>query len=465
LRVATLHYHYKPGGVTRVVENAAQALEETMPDLEAATLGGTGAHATVQGLDYTTGAPLHNSQILAADLQTAASNVLGGAPDIWHIHNHNLGKHPAFCATVDKLAVNGAAILLHIHDFAEDGRPNNYRRIRDGEDSTAKLYPCASHIHYAALNRRDLNFLKKLGVPEDNLHSLPNPVHAPRFPDSQPNLKIPGDRLYLYPVRAVRRKNLGELALWAALAQDGEFFASSLGPTNADELPAFQQWQALAKELKLPLELGINNRLDATFSQLAASSDTMLTTSLAEGFGLAFLEPWALGKPLAGRDLPEITGDFKHHGILLDHLYERLDTPLDWLDLDEFEAKLQAALHAYYQQYGKPPPEDALQSTLASMIKDDAIDYGRLNEADQARILCKARANRSALPSLPSTLPDPMTQARQISQHYNLRRYGAKLAGIYAKTADSKRSPVTYLDPDLLLDQFLDPARFCFLRT
>ena len=64
-----------------------------------------------------------------------------------------------------------------------------------------------------------------------------------------------------------------------------------------------------------------------------------------------------------------------------------------------------------------------------------------------------------------STLPDPMTQAQQISQHYNLRRYGAKLAGIYAKTAGSKRSPVTYLDPDLLLDQFLDPARFCFLRT
>ena len=40
------------------------------------------------------------------------------------------------------------------------------------------------------------------------------------------------DHLFLYPVRAVRRKNLGELALWASIAPKGHFFASSLGPTN-----------------------------------------------------------------------------------------------------------------------------------------------------------------------------------------------------------------------------------------
>ena len=41
-----------------------------------------------------------------------------------------------------------------------------------------------------------------------------------------------------------------------------------------------------------------------------ASAHRLVTTSVAEGFGLAFLEPWLFGKGLLGRNLPEITVDF-----------------------------------------------------------------------------------------------------------------------------------------------------------
>ncbi|MEK9983427.1 MAG: hypothetical protein VW879_01675, partial [Opitutae bacterium] len=265
MRVATLHYHYKPGGVTRVVENAGRALAEKAPYIQTITIGGTGAQVLVEGIDYTTGSSLLNSSTLVDNLTNAAKQALGGQPDVWHIHNHSLGKHPSLCATVNRLAAEGTGILLHIHDFAEDGRPTNHQLLQKGEDGIGKLYPIAPHIHYAALSHRDFEFLKNIGVPNTNLHSLPNPVYSPELPKSKPDLGIMADHLFLYPVRAVRRKNLGELALWASIAPKGHFFASSLGPTNPQFLPIYRQWQTLASELNIPLELGINDRLGISF--------------------------------------------------------------------------------------------------------------------------------------------------------------------------------------------------------
>ena len=60
-------------------------------------------------------------------------------------------------------------------------------------------------------------------------------------------------------------------------------------------------------------------------------AQAIVSTSVAEGFGLGFLEPWVFGKSLCGRNLPEITGDFSQHGVRLDNLYDRLELNLDLL--------------------------------------------------------------------------------------------------------------------------------------
>ena len=57
-------------------------------------------------------------------------------------------------------------------------------------------------------------------------------------------------------------------------------------------------------------------------------SAAIVSTSVAEGFGLGFLEPWTFDKGLCGRNIPEITNDFSDLGIELDHLYERVETDL-----------------------------------------------------------------------------------------------------------------------------------------
>ena len=59
-------------------------------------------------------------------MKKAAEIGLGGKPDLWHIHNHCLGKNPSLTQAVSHLAEDGNPILLQPHDFAEDGRPSNF---------------------------------------------------------------------------------------------------------------------------------------------------------------------------------------------------------------------------------------------------------------------------------------------------------------------------------------------------
>ena len=147
-----------------------------------------------------------------------------------HVHNHSLGKNRALPRVVPRLAASGYGMLLQIHDFAEDFRPENYRNL--GRPAPEMLYPQASNVHYAVLNGRDRAILAAAGADPARLHLLPNPVlDVNRLPErSAARVKLherfgvaPGDRYLLYPVRCIRRKNVGEALLLrrAVAAGDG----------------------------------------------------------------------------------------------------------------------------------------------------------------------------------------------------------------------------------------------------
>jgi len=46
---------------------------------------------------------------------------------------------------------------------------------------------------------------------------------------------------------------------------------------------------------------------------------------------MAFLEPWLVGAPVCGRNLPEITASLAEEGVVLPWSYDRLDLPLAWI--------------------------------------------------------------------------------------------------------------------------------------
>lgn len=494
MRILILHYHLQTGGVTRVIEHACGALAAAghrvlvlAGEPPRRSLPAGVRFAQVPALAYEERRPAAGPSELAADLEAAARAGLGDLPDLWHVHNHCLGKNLALPAALLALAAQGQRLLLQIHDFAEDGRPALYARLRasigggDAARLSAVLYPQAAHIGYAVLNDRDRGFLAAAGVPKARLHLLANPVDLP--PRGGPVAAggaalFPGRRLWLYPTRAIRRKNLGELLLWAAVAGEGDLFAATQAPQNPVELPGYRRWAALARELALPLELELGSRVE-DFPALLASSHALVTTSLAEGFGYAFLEPWLAERPLVGRDLPEITRDFVADGLDLHSLYRRLDVPLDWLDADRLRAAMAQALDAVAAAYGRAPahpgadPGADLARLWSVAVADGRIDFGRLDEAAQEEVIRHLAADPGAAASLrPSHLAvsaDAELVARNralVQRDYAVAAYGRRLEGVYLALLDAAvDARLDAADGAVLLDRFLEPERLFLLRT
>tara|TARA_B100001248_G_scaffold261982_1_gene255387 strand:- start:15655 stop:17085 length:1431 start_codon:yes stop_codon:yes gene_type:complete len=474
LKIAIAHYHLQTAGVTRVIENAVLALESagvsvvvlTGKPYERGIIKNT---VLVPELAY--GANT-NPQVLAAALRQSAKKALGHLPDVWHFHNHSLGKNAAFAEAIASLAKDKTPILLQIHDFAEDGRPANYRFLKR---SLPVLYPQADHIHYAVLNGRDYQFLHFAGIPKERLYRIPNAVVLPEASkeiDTPALLKqLNAESLTLYPTRGIRRKNLGEFFLWALLGQTGEHFATTLTPENEIEKTFHETWVQYAKEKSLPITLDICTKHQLSFLESVQAANLTLTTSIAEGFGLAFLEPWLLGKPLSGRNLPEITADFSIDEVHLEDLYDRLNVPLDLIGEEPLKAKLQTALEAYYRSYAEALPEDACEIAFKAIVQENCLDFGRLDEALQRTVLDQLQDSPELKSGItPNTLNKATPQAIKTNQaaiqkYFSLSAYSQHLQEIYQELAAAKPSTVTFLPPEAVLNQFLDPRRFCLLRS
>ena len=483
MKIAIVHYHLRRGGVTNVILSAIEALQE-IPDCEVLVISGEKPDvgvsienlALIPGLTYRKSAYLSTAEGLKEALKEAAQSHFGSLPDLWHFHNHSLGKNVLIPSVVSGLASEKARLLLQIHDFAEDGRPKNYvaqRSVYDHESEFADtLYPRASQVHYATINRRDRNFLEAAGLKRERIHLLSNPVNgipSQTSPEERPFCRE--KKLVLYPTRAIRRKNLGELLLLSLAHGEDCEFATSLAPENPEWMPIYDRWRNLALELNLPIRFGVAQKADYSFPDLIGWSDSIITTSVAEGFGLAFLEPWLSGKSVVGRDLPRITGDFSHWGIDLDHLYQRIDAPLSSTQESALRDEADATLRRIYLAYNFPLPKNAVEQTFSRWMEDGTVDFGMLNEDFQIEIIQKAAADSGFLRSLNLQSLDDASPAvveknrLLVREHFSLDSYGEKLHAVYRKTLRATPGRVKSLKPEKVLEQFLDPWRLNLLRT
>jgi hypothetical protein len=413
-------------------------------------------------------------------MRAAAKEALGTGSPVWHIHNHSLGKNAAFAEVVAKMAEEGEALLLQIHDFAEDGRPENYRSIPD----PSRLYPVGGRVGYAFLNSRDREMMVAAGLPRERAHFLPNPVVPPELPEGCGAREADGP-LVLYPVRGIRRKNLGEIMLLAALSPPGGRFAVTLGAENPQWRPVHDGWRKFGEEARLPVALEVVGRLapapgaDPSFIDWLCHATHLVTTSVAEGFGLAFLEPAALGKPLFGRDLPEITRDFRAEGIQPGRLYRRLLVPESWIDAAALRGELARTLTTVLGAYGREAGPDVVEATWRALHFPPAhLDFANLPESFQRRVVETAARNpgevlveigdglRPAADWLAETLAatQPTAGPEQLAA-YAPEAYGKRLASLFEAVESEAPAPLSFLPAGAVLDAFLAPERFHFLRT
>ncbi|MBN1910556.1 MAG: hypothetical protein JW818_12500 [Pirellulales bacterium] len=512
MNLAIFHYHLNRGGVTRVVENQLLALDAVLdpnrPWRAAILFGGrregwneglAGRLRAIRltlvelpGLDYDDQWPTagpDQAAALHADVTTTLAG-LDFAPDrtVLHVHNHSLGKNRALPEGVARLAQDGFGLLLQIHDFAEDFRPDNYRRLGDPPHET--LYPQSPSVHYAALNHRDHGLLEAAGVAADRLHLLPNPVppidELPPRETARAKLErqfnVGPDAAYLlYPVRCIRRKNVGEALLLSSLAPPNTIVGLTLAPLNPVEAPIYEEWKHAASEMRLPCRFEVGAPGALSFAENLAAADATLTTSLAEGFGMVMLESWLTGSPLLGRDLPEVTADFIQYGVRLDWLRPALRVPVEWIGREILRQAMARAYRDVLARYGRSEPA-GVEKAFDAKMPDGRVDFGDLVEPMQRQIIQRvwtdSAARRRVLdenPGLEETLAVRRADAadvvrhnaQAIDAHFSLEPSGRRLLRLLEQVAASPRTssldPLPY--PERILDAFLDPMRFRLIRT
>ncbi|MDR2552540.1 MAG: glycosyltransferase [Treponema sp.] len=471
MRIALVHYHLRPGGVTQVVLHQARALLEAGDDVlvlsgEAPRYAGEWA-----GINPTLIPALHYDRCrsgrfsradLVRDLEGAFQARWRGRPDIVHIHNPLIRKNSLLMGALKILTRNGP-LLLQNHDLAEDFRPDVY----PGEE-----YP--ENCHYGVINSRDYRFLLEAGLNTEGLHLIPNEVRSLTASSGLPKTR------YLYPVRGIRRKNVGELLLLSLYipgapgsgsGAEKTSAALTLPPTTDQDGPIYRRWKALAAELELPAEF--ETGAAASFADTLGTARAVISTSIKEGFGFSFLEPWTAGLAAAGRRLDYVCRDFEAAGIHFDFSYNALNIPVEYVEPETLRKKAGAALAGVYAAFGKETPSSLATVLDSVFLGRDFFDFGIMDEDTQERIIRMAvsigqvrdriRKANPFLEALGDWRDDPgvvEANRRAVETAYSRERTGTILRNAYRKSLQPVRQR---LSRSRLLDLYLDPRRFSLI--
>ncbi len=464
MRIAFMHYHLRAGGVTSVIRAQAEALGRSVQSI---VLTGEPASETqredfpasisvVPGLGY---APVSGQppKSIAEEVAKEMLRTWGRLADVLHVHNPTLNKNSQLPAILRHLQEMGIQLLPQIHDLAEDGRPSAYYAVEE--------YP--ADCHYVAINSRDRDALVAAGLRPDAVHLIFNTVRSlPQIParrGGKSRLSL------LYPVRGIRRKNVGEALLLGALFEAD--LTVTLPPRNPDDLMRYDDWRRYATRRELPVRF--DQGIHSTLEDLMGESDAAISTSVNEGFGFAFLEPWTAGLPTAGRRLEHVCHDFESAGIRLPYLYLSLSVPLECFDAPSFRERWRDGLRAAFRSFNREPTDSAIGGAWDAMTHGGRMDFAALDEQSQREVLdtvlTDAGFARELLASnqeldrirgsLAETDPSLLEYNRLVIEaEFGPRRYAQTLLECYHGCMN--RLVRQRVDKKELLDQFLRPERF-----
>jgi len=462
-----MHYHLKTGGVTTCLKHQVEALKN---DYRLCVISGEMAKTDfpanvihIPQLAYS--ADCHHSfeaEDVASAVVRAIESHFDGPCDIVHVHNPILAKNKKFLKILKALQKRGLSLLLQIHDFAEDGRPRSY---------FAEDYP--ADCHYSVVNSRDYRILLKSGLKKQGLHQIFNTVYRPD--NSNPFAVADNDPYVVYPIRAIRRKNIGEAILLSLFFKDNETLVITLPPNSQADIESYEDWKTFVSDchLRVEFERGLNHPYEA----IVASARYLLTTSITEGFGFSFLEPWLFDKLVWGRKLSDICTDFEANGVSFDHMYTSLNVPVDWFELDDFYKKWKRTIRRTADQFRFGIDNEKIQNTFASLTAKGTIDFGLLDEGFQKQVIGRLVTQNPSVHVAELLSLNPglakigraaneanliETNRNAVAQRYNMTQYRQKLLTIYAHVAQT--SIRQRINKKALLAEFMDLTKFSLLK-
>lgn len=413
--LVVVHYHWRPGGVRRVVGLTLPAIVAATPSLKRVTLLSGGApHERPEmgplGLptafihepacDYFSGQQ-EDPQTIARKIRQALSLAMPESDSsrtlIW-FQNPALARNPILCREiVDFSRRTGAALILHHHDFWCAGRWARWNELQqcgcsDLSSAADILFASGTRSVHAGINLQDFGILEQF-FPERAFH-LANPVdHTP--PTRQANIdtarawaakELQSEApLWIFPSRFLRRKNFLEAALITRWLRPEAILATTSGQFSQDESTYARDIKEAAAKDGWRVHFGLLDKPDAPrVGDVFRIAEAVVHTSVQEGFGMGFVEAAAVGTPLIARRIPSVMPDLSALGFDFPQLYDDLHIAPGLFDAVA-ESGRQAAL-ANSARNSLPGP---FQNLFRPLRFDPAspIPFSRLTRRGQLEVL------------------------------------------------------------------------------
>ncbi len=443
MKLIILHYHFRPGGVRRVIELATPPLLHALKPVvtEVVLAGGEPpddgwlAHFRAQARGVNVSCWIEPTLGYAAEqrrspraiserLRRFCAERLGGLTGrdclVW-AHNQSLGRN--LLATREwtrACASRGIRLVLHHHDWWFDNRWQRWPELRHAgfrtlSQTAEAVFVDAPNVRHATINGADFATLGKhlstraSWLPNLMPHVAPTDRKrvqtARRWLDRE--LGTRNAPVWLVPCRLLRRKNLAEALLLTRWLRPEAWLVTTGGVSSADEAAYAEKLAAAGRQHRWRLRLGALSGEEArkpSVPDLLAACEVVLLTSLQEGFGLPYLEAAISRRPMIGRLLPNIAPDLHAFGFRFPQAYEELLVPTALFDWERERARQKRCYQSWLRLLPQTLRRQAgIPIALASRRPPSALPFSRLTLTAQLEVLAQPLAEswRASLPLNP----------------------------------------------------------------
>lgn len=420
-----LHYHLFPGGVSVLILNSLIPLirkgfiedgikfvlgseersEWFFDRLRAAVPSGFKIERQViPEINYWD--PSYGEVDRAAETIRTGLLAFAGPDEILWAHNPTLGKNPAYLLALKRIARDDPdrRIFMHVHDSAEQGRWPNLGLMR--ASLPGPYYFVSPGTRWLLINRSDADAFSRCGMPDPYVRYFPD-VIVPPPPETGTPQKTVLDTLSafagrngfamdldrpraLFAGRTIRRKNLLEALLLCLCAPEPAALIVTLPSDSPDDKPYESMLVSQLRKHGAGIA-GFGAELigrEFSLPSLSRACDTVLTSSVMEGFGLPYLEFPMFGRPLFARRISTMHDfdDIAH--ALPHHYYRAFFVPLDKALKNYHKERYLEKIKILGQRFGLPGEiEGNLATHFESHFDGKTIDFSYLSASAQFSIL------------------------------------------------------------------------------
>lgn len=435
-----VHYHLRPGGIRRVIEQAAPHLVRTsaqnapcvcglQPITRVILAAGEAAEDAWQARFARALSPVR----LAVHIEPAFGYLAEHrrAPDairnrirralntlldvvsadhgaVW-AHNLGVGRNWILSEELARAcAQHNVPLLSHHHDWWFDHRWTRWEELRRAghrtRDAAARIvFPSEGRVVHVAINHADAAVLQKhcarraAWLPNLTVPMPPPPpqrvAFARRWLQTRCGVAASAETpVWLAPTRVLRRKNLAEALLLTRWLRPEAWLAVAGAASSATEAPYARALQAAARRHRWPLRLGV--LADAPppvprMTELLAACEAVLLTSIQEGFGLPYLEAAAARRPLLARRLLNIAPDLRRFGFRFPYAYDDIRVAPDLFDWRAERARQETRFRAWRKTLPAFAAKLVREPELVADARPRPVPFSQLTLEAQLEVLAQ----------------------------------------------------------------------------